>query len=160
MKLISDITDFFQTLTFVDFVFFFAVIVLLILIISLIYFIKINEEVLKEDSSKEKSDLELISEAIEKDSSNKSVNFTTFEKEQEDKAIISYDELVTKNKNYDLNYLEEKEVDGVSVKKINLEDMYSSDVLKKEESAPIRVISYKKEEEFLQTLKNLQSILN
>ncbi len=161
MGFINSMVDFFNTLTFIDFVFFFAVIVLLILIIVLIYFIKINEEVLNREPEKTKNELELINDAIKNDVENKEVNFTHFEKEQEDKAIISYDELVKKSKNYDLNYSEEKEVDGVSIKKINLEDMYlESDYKNDSNTVQIRVVSYKKEEEFLQTLKNLHTLLN
>ncbi len=158
MELLNDVTEFFSALTFIDFVFFFAVVILLILIITLIYFIKINEEVLNRETNVKKSDLEIINEAIKEDVIKGNVHFTNFEKEQEDKAIISYDELVKKSKNYDLNYTEEKEVDGLSIKKINLEDMYHESDNK--EKIEIRVISYKKEEEFLQTLKNLHTLLS
>ena len=45
MNIFKDILGFLNTLTFIDYVFFFAVVILIILIVSLIYFIKINDEV-------------------------------------------------------------------------------------------------------------------
>ncbi len=162
MQLLDDITSFVSTLTFIDFAFFFAVIVLLVLIVTLMYFIKVNEEVLKNSREpvKPKSELELINDAIKKDAEREAVRFTTFEEEQEEKAIISYDELVKKSKNYDLNYIEEKKIDDLVVKQVNLDDMLSKKESKQPIIEPIRVISYKKEEEFLKALKNLQSILS
>ncbi len=161
MGIFKDISSFMETLTFIDYAFFFAIIVLLILIVTLMYFIKLNEEVLKkaDEPVRVKSELELINEAIKKDVEKENVRFTTFEKEQEDKAIISYDELVKKSKTYDINYLEEKKLDDVIVKQVNLDNMLS-----KKEIKPtienVRVISYHKEEEFLKALKNLKSILS
>ncbi len=157
MQILYDMKDFLETLTFVDFVFFFAVIVLLILIITLIYFIKINEEVLNE--SKSKSELELINEAILKDNESLTNNFVSFEKEQEEKAIISYDELIKKNNNCTISYSEEKEIDGLLVKKIETSSDYNENIVVPDTSS-VRVISYQKEEEFLKALKNLKSMLS
>ncbi len=159
MEILSDINKFVQTLTFVDFVFFFAVVVLIILIIALVYFIRVNEEVLRKENEKPKSELEMIKDAISSESKEKNVIMSTFEKEQEDKAIISYEELLNKSKNYGINYLEEKEVDGLTIKKVNLSDMYTKEEEPKTVE-PIRVVSYKKEEEFLVALKNLKSLLS
>ncbi len=155
MELFTDILEFLKTLTFVDYVFFAAIILLLILIITLIYFIKINEEVLNIEV-KEKTELEKLSETLSKEQKPRVVNMTTFEKEQEDRAIISYEELVKNSKNYDINYSEEKNIDGISIKKIDL----NGEKLINKSTIDIRVVSYKKEEEFLSMLKNLQTLLN
>ena len=86
------------------------------------------------------------------------IQFTDYEKDQEDKAIISYDELLHKSNNYELNYETEELYDDLSVKKVNLDDL----VNRKVEANPnvsVRVISFAKEEAFLEALKRLQKEL-
>ncbi len=157
MSIVDSIIAFLNTLTIIDFLFFFAVILLLVLIVSLVYFIKVNEDVLM--PSRPKSELEIINEALLSETKKAESSFNSFEKEQEDKAIISYEELVKKNKNYDLNYTQEIDVDGIMVKKVDLENL-THETTNDIPMTTVRVISYKKEEEFLQTLKNLQNLLN
>ncbi len=159
MKIINDVKDLFGTITFIDFIFFFAIIALLILIVILVHFIKINNEVLLNNRTiiKPKSDLEQINEELVNAAN--TVKFTNYEIEQEEKAIISYEELLRKKQPHELNYLEEKEIDGLSIKKINIDDMYSEKT-PKNDIIETRVISYQKEEEFLKTLKVLKSLLN
>lgn len=162
MKLFSDIGKFLGTLTFADLVFFFAVLVLMILIVTLIYFIKINNDELEEtDASNETPEMKIIKE-ITKDINTDNlpnIEFTEYEKDQENKAIISYEELLGKTNNYELNYEKEETFDDLSVKKVNLENLVSL----KEEKTPkidVRVISYHEEEAFLRTLKQLQKNLS
>lgn len=162
MKLFSDIGKFLGTLTFADLVFFFAVLVLMILIVTLIYFIKINNDELEEtDTSNETPEMKIIKE-ITKDINTDNlpnIEFTEYEKDQENKAIISYEELLGKTNNYELNYEKEETFDDLSVKKVNLENLVSL----KEEKTPkidVRVISYHEEEAFLRTLKQLQKNLS
>ena len=84
--------------------------------------------------------------------------FTDYEKDQEDKAIISYDELVNKGANYELNYETEEMHDDLSVKKVDLDNL----VNKSNSTASnieVRVISFQKEEAFLEALKRLQKEL-
>ena len=159
MKIFSDIWEFIKALTFVDIVFFFAVMILMILIVTLIYFIKINSEEEK-DKKEETAEMKIVKEIqknIGKDEP--TINFTEYEKDQEDKAIISYDELLNKNNSkYGLNYEKEEVQDDFSVKKVNLDDL----VNKNSEEVPkvdVRVISFAKEEAFLQALKQLQKEL-
>lgn len=151
MNLFSDIGTFLKSLTFVDVVFFFAVILLLILIIVLIYFIKINDHVFEEKQNKVPPK-EIVIE-------NKPIieSKTDYEKDQEDKAIISYDELIKKGNYNQINYEDEKRNDDLEIKKINLENTnnFNVDEIKTE----VRVISYQKEEEFLKALKVLQASL-
>jgi hypothetical protein len=160
MKLLSDIWEFLQTLNFVDYIFFFAIVVLLILIITLIYFIRVNDDVF-EDPKIDSNDLKKITKQLEEEQPR--VEFTPYEKDQEEKAIISYEELLNKSKSGSINYEEEHDVGDVHVKKINLDELVS-DIPQKnphiEPTPTVRVISYQKEEEFLRTLKTLQSLLN
>ena len=159
MKLFSDIWEFLKTLNFVDIVFFFAVLVLMILIVTLIYFIRINNDEEPKDKLEETAEMKIareIQENLGKEENN--VKFTEYERDQEDKAIISYDELLNKGNNYSLNYEAEEMKDDVSIKKVNLDDL-----LKKQETempkVDVRVISFAKEEAFLQALKQLQKEL-
>lgn len=86
------------------------------------------------------------------------IKFTDYEKDQEDKAIISYDELLNKGTNYELNYEKEEMHDDLSVKKVDLDNLVnkSNNTVKNIE---VRVISFQKEEAFLEALKRLQKEL-
>lgn len=118
MDFINEIIYFLSSLSVDDYIFFFAVIVLFILVVSLIYFIKI------EDNSVPSNELEAISKKIEKEYKPARVEFSNFEKEQEKEAIISYDELVENSKKYELNYENETVVDGLIVQKVDNEEMF------------------------------------
>ncbi len=160
MKLFSDIWEFLKTLNFVDIVFFFAVLILMVLVVTLIYFIKINNDEEVKDKKEETAEMKIVREIQENlGKEEPTVNFTEYEKDQEDKAIISYDELLNKNNSkYGLNYEKEEVQDDFSVKKVNLDDL----VNKNSEEVPkvdVRVISFAKEEAFLQALKQLQKEL-
>ena len=87
------------------------------------------------------------------------IQFTDYEKDQEDKAIISYDELLNKEtNNYELNYETEEMHDDLSVKKVDLDNLVnkSNNAVSNLE---VRVISFQKEEAFLEALKRLQKEL-
>ena len=148
-----------MALRLVDIIFFFAVLILMILIVTLIYFIKINNET--EEKDLEETQEMKIAKELKKNMKNKeeaNINFTNYEQEQEDKAIISYDELLKKGSNYELNYETEEMHDDLSVKKVNLDNL----IKEKNDSTPnleVRVISFQKEEAFLEALKRLQQEL-
>lgn len=159
MRIFSDIGNFLLALRFVDVVFFLAVLILMILVITLIYFIKINDGEFKKKTCEETAEMRIVRDLKDNmNGENKTVQFTDYEKEQENKAIISYDELVKKSNNYDLNYVEEKNIDDLTVKQVDLDNLFN----KKQEnmaSIEVRVISFAKEEAFLQALKQLQQEL-
>jgi hypothetical protein len=131
MKILIDIADLFKTFEFLDYILFFAVILLVILIIILIYFIKINEN---------------NPVIVETQNDFEEPEFSSFEEEQEKKAIISYSEL----KGFkDIKTLHEEETttkDGLTVKKINITNDVETD-------------NYHDEKEFLETLKKLKDRL-
>lgn len=161
MKLFDDIINFINTLSFADLVFFFAVMILMILIVTLIYFIKINNEEEKEDKLKETAEMKIVQEITKNIDTTEApnINFTEYEKDQENKAIISYEELLKKKQNYELNYETEDYYDDLSVKKVDLDNLVNL----KEERVPkidVRVISFAEEEAFLQALKQLQKELS
>ena len=126
MSVIQDIGDFLKTLSFIDIVFFFSITILMILIVTLIYFIRINED--DKEEKEETAEMKIVKEIRENMKSDDEVviKFTDFEKDQEDKAIISYDELLNKNNNYGLNYEKEDIYDDLSVKKVNLDNLMNN----------------------------------
>ena len=158
MKLFNDIISFLKTLSFADIIFFFAVLVLMILVVTLIYFIKINNE--KDEELEETTEMKIVRE-ITKNLDNEpapAVEYTEYEKDQETKAIISYEELLGKTNNYELNYEKEEYYDDLSVKKVDLDNLVNLKE-KKDQKIEVRVISYQEEEAFLQALKQLQKNL-
>lgn len=82
-----------------------------------------------------------------------------YEKDQEEKAIISYDELLKKHNRCAINYEKEEVMDDLIVKKVNLNNLVNESV-EEEIKEEVRVISYQKEEAFLNALKELNGLLN
>ena len=147
-----------MALRLVDIIFFFAVLILMILIVTLIYFIKINNET-EEKDLEETQEMKIAKELRDSmKNSEPTIKFTDYEKDQEDKAIISYDELLNKGNNYELNYEKEEMHDDLSVKKVDLDNLVnkSNNAVSNLE---VRVISFQKEEAFLEALKRFQKEL-
>ena len=174
MQIINDTLSFLKTLSFVDVVFFFAVLALMLLVIVLIYFLRENQMeednniTFKQDIDKKKIDssnntemdsLKEITEALE-NAEPSTVNLNKYEEEQEEKAIISYEELLKRKTDFAINYSEEENLDDdLTVKKVDLDNLVNRDVVVKPE-IKVSVISYEKEEAFLEALKQLQQKLN
>ncbi len=173
MQIIDDIMNFLKTLSFVDVVFFFAVLALMLLIIVLIYFIRENraEEEMNfpsqgnnlppknDNNSDEITSLKEITEALE-NAEPSAINLNKYEEDQEEKAIISYDELLKRKNDFAINYSEEESLDDdLTVKKVDLDNLINKEVRVKPE-IKVSVISYEKEEAFLEALKKLQQTLN
>lgn len=175
MQILSDIINFIKTLSFVDIIFFGAVLGLMMLIITLIYFIKENNEddadvktpiinksttpVIETSTNNEITNLKEITAALE-NAEPSAINLNNYEVEQEEKAIISYDELIKHKNNFAINFSEEENIaENLTVKKVDLENLVNKD----KEAKPainVTVISYDKEEAFLKALKSLQQTLN
>ena len=149
-----------MALRLVDIIFFFSVLILMVLVVTLIYFIKINNVEEPKKDLEETQEMKIAKELRDNmKSSDKMIQFTDYEKDQEDKAIISYDELLNKgNSNYELNYETEEMHDDLSVKKVDLDNLVnkSNNTVSNLE---VRVISFQKEEAFLEALKRLQKEL-
>ena len=173
MQILDDIMNFLKTLSFVDVIFFFAVLALMLLIIVLIYFIRENhyeEEInnltpgnnlppITNNNSDEIASLKEITEALE-NAEPSAINLNKYEEDQEEKAIISYDELLKKKNDFAINYSEEEALDeDLTVKKVDLDNLINKEVRVKPE-IKVSVISYEKEEAFLEALKKLQQTLN
>lgn len=175
MAFFKNFIEILSALTLVDFIFFSSMMLLIILVVSLIYFIKINREEMPEeikvqdeqqpieietlnvydDENDAIIDLESITKALEERKVSP-IEMTDYEIEQEERAIISYDELLERSKNLSLNYeIEEEPNPEINIKKVDLENLVSK-VEDNKPSLEVRVISYKKEEAFLEALKNLK----
>lgn len=163
-QFIKDIIAFIHTLSLVDIVLYFAVLTLIVLVISLIYIFKNNTEDIPVNKENTTDDLDLksIVETID-ENPKQLVDMTKYEEEQEEKAIISYEELL-KTSPIPIKYEEEQMVDDeVQVKKVNLDSFLSNNSTKKEERTPnieMTKTHYEHEEEFLKTLKQLCDLLN
>lgn len=118
---------------------------------------KIEKEV--NDEEGELLDLEGLTQKLKAEEQDDKIKFTEYEKDQEEKAIISYDELLEKHNKYGINYEKELHMDDLVVKKVNLNDLENKDV-QDEVKENVRVISYKREEDFLAALKELDALLN
>ena len=137
--------------------------IIFLLLISIIVLNKVkNKERSMETINKAKKDmldLEAITKNIETDYRPINIELTSYEQEQENNAIISYEELVSnKDKrivNYDDNYESDSEI---SVKKVDLSDKIGKNAIP-ETKIEVTLMSYEKEEAFLKALRQLQSDL-
>ena len=156
-SLITDIITFFKTLTFIDYVLYLAMLVLVILIVSLIYLLR-TADIEEIEDDEEEFDIKKAIEEIEL-SDNREIEINDYEREQEENAIISYEELLNSAKKNKLNYKSDELLgDTVSVKKFDLDNLVSEEP--EDVKLDVRVISYAHEEAFLQALKNLQKLLD
>lgn len=156
MQILKDIIGFIKALSEIDYLLYFAVLVLIILIVSLLYIIRTSEE--EEEVKGTNSEIEDL-KSIVSDIENREpqiAKLNDYEAEQEEKAIISYEELLAKNK-MDIKYEEEKiNNEEISIKKINLNTLME----KPKEKKNIGFYNYEREEEFLKSLQALNKLLN
>ena len=104
---------------------------------------EVKEEIKEknDDEEGELLDLESLTKKWKQEKNNEKLKIDNYEKEQEEKAIISYDELLKKKNHYAINYEKEEVVDDLIIKKVNLNDL----VNKEEEentNSEVKVISY------------------
>lgn len=187
INIFKDIVQILSSLSIVDYVLYFAVIALIILIVSLIYVIETEKEEIKEEKNnkeltmniekEEDIDLQSIINAID-ESPKPTIDLTAYEEEQENNAIISYDELVNGVKQKEIYYTKEEMVDDViPVKKITLDtpkepvvNIRNFEITPGEPKIPYsseeksgveeKIFAYEKEEAFLKALKQLNELLN
>lgn len=195
MNILEDIWAIISSLSIVDYILYFGIITLICLVISLIYILKtekleqedkdVFEEGQLETSKDEEIDLQNIVNIID-ENPKPLVDMTAYEEEQEQKAIISYDELIKAAQAGSLSYDNEELVDDViPVKKIQVspmelpklkenESVISSLELPQKEpklevdtvvsptptTAQVKLFSYEKEEAFLKALQQLSELLN
>lgn len=141
----------------------FIIIVVSLLIISILslQFMKSREKKMEkiDKAQKDMLDLEAITKNIESDYKPINIELTSYEKEQENNAIISYEELLSNKNSHRINYDEAFKTDsGISVKKVDLRENFEKSTVR-ETKIEVSLMSYEKEEAFLKALKQLQSDL-
>lgn len=156
-----DIVSFLKSLSLIDYVLYFAILILIVLVVSLLYLLKttgIDEE---EIDNKDENDFD-IKNAIEQISQEqpKNIDLTEYEKEQEEKAIISYEELVNSIKRNKINYADEFNDNNISIKKIDLDNLISEEAEDQSANYYYKQINFQHEEKYLKELKELISLLD
>jgi hypothetical protein len=153
----------------------FLIIVLLIFIaITIVYIIhiqletnnykikKMNENVpVYKEVPKDNESLDLLSltKELETIPKERVVDMTPYEAEQEEKAIISYDELVKKNYSGDISYSDTTDNDDILVKQVDLTDTQRINLESIKDEKVVNLLDYKHEEQFLEELKDLDNKL-
>ena len=159
-SIIENIFGFLYTLSMGDYIFLIATFVIILAFVYVLYLIKRDEDMGSLYSNDDISYLENVKEKLESEYKPNEIELTDYEKEQEESAIISYEELI-KNKNkmnisYDENY--KSDTEEINVKKIMLNDKG----IKEEDTKTldVKLMNYDKEEAFLVALKQLQKNLS
>lgn len=181
MQFLEDIISFVKSLSMIDIILYFAVLVLIILIISLIYVIKTSEEENDEEEKKPHQTISFPKFKIKQEEEKETkdaidlkdivstidelpkpiVDMNVYETEQEEKAIISYDELVNTSKFHPINYDTDELIDNeVRVKKVNLEQITNPNINEEPPKVEVKLFQYEREEQFLKTLQKLNELLN
>ncbi|MDD2504965.1 MAG: hypothetical protein PHF21_01680 [Bacilli bacterium] len=162
-EVLSNLLGFIYSFSMGDYFFFIGTFLLIVLFIYILYLIKLSEieEVkdTKENSTVDSFDLEAVTKAIEEDYRPDAIKLTSYENEQEQSAIISYEELVSNKYKTGINYDDEysSDIPDISVKKINLTNDTQTI---KEPKLEVKLMQYDKEEAFLKALKELQENLS
>lgn len=108
-------------------------------------------------------ELQNIREELENTPKERKIEMTPFEAEQEEKAIISYDELIKKADNVSINYSDTPNNPETNIlfKQVDLDKtgQIELDPIKKAFNTKIDITSYEHEEAFLEALKNLKDSL-
>ena len=164
-----DIKGFLSSLSQIDFLLYIAILFLIILVVSLLYILKNSDTYEEEETenleiSNNEFDINEAAAILEKEIPD-IAKYTPYEEEQEEKAIISYDELVAQNQKK--HQYAEKVIDNeeLSIKKIDLtKKVTMPDMPKTNEPVPNKLapnlLKYNKEEEFLKTLKAFSKLLD
>ena len=145
--------------------FIFITIVLLLILTSIVTLLTIrNKEKHMDTLNKAKRDmidLEAITKNLEDNYRPQVIELTNYEREQEESAVISYEELLKKKTsnvvNYDTSYVNDG---AVEVKKLDLrENVEKEETYIPSQKIEVNLFDYEKEEAFLKALRQLQSDL-
>jgi len=162
---ISNVKYFLSLLVFSDYIYFGLIISLIILLVILLYLIRSGEESLEWENSNpfkntnnDQSDIIKIAKEIANSGEQLNIDLTSYEMKEEEDSIISYEELLKKNKSSSLNYEEDFSNEDIAIKKVDI----ISSVTPSEEQTRFKplTLSYEKEEALLAALKQLQKNLS
>lgn len=163
-EMYENLVGFIYSLSMGDYFFFIGTFLLIVLFVYILYLIKCSDGEEVEDAVSEKKDdfdIEAVTKAIEKDYKPETIRLTSYEEEQENNAVISYEELLKNKDKISVSYDDEYEFEEptLSVKKFDLTNTSETPVID-ESKLKVQLMSYEKEEEFLKALKDLQSNLS
>lgn len=164
-EVLENLVGFIYSLSMGDYFFFIGTFLLIVLFVYILYLIKcsdVEEEVSSNSEVKKDSfDIEAVTKAIEKDYKPETIRLTSYEEEQENNAVISYEELLKNKDKKSVSYDDEYEFEEptLNVKKFDLTNTSETPVID-ESKLKVQLMSYEKEEEFLKALKDLQSNLS
>ena len=136
----------------------FYVIFIILIALSLVmfYLVYSQNKQLKEQSEIE--ELQALTKELAIIPREKRIEMTPYEEEQEQRAIISYDELLKRGNNQDISYSNEENIDDILVKHVDIENTNKIDL--KQINREFDKSTYEHEETFLNNLKNLQKTLD
>lgn len=142
----------------IDVVLIIAIVLWLILISIVLYIrLKSREKIMDaiKKAKKDRIDLEAITRNIEENYKPAMIELTSYEQEQENNAIISYQELLSNKDSKQVNYDDEFESTmDIDVKKVDLTKSSGSEIPKTK--IEVSLMNYQQEEAFLKALKQLQ----
>lgn len=163
---LENILGFLYALSMGDYFFLIATFLLILALIYIIYLIKrdgfMDEKRFEVTNDNDSMDILSICEAIETDYKPGTIELTSYEEEQENNAIISYEELVKSKNTNKINYDSEYKYDSdeLNVRKIQIDEYKISEKAEKEIELKVKLMHYDKEEAFLTALKQLQQNLS
>lgn len=164
-EIYENLVGFIYSLSMGDYFFFIGTFLLIVLFVYILYLIKCSDgeevNVKSNTTNKDSFDIEAVTKAIEKDYKPEAIRLTSYEEEQENNAVISYEELLKNKDKVSVSYDDEYEFEEptLSVRKFDLTNTSETPVID-ESKLRVQLISYEKEEEFLKALKDLQSNLS
>ena len=152
-NVLENIFGFLYTLSMGDYIFFVSTFIIIILFLYVLYLL--NKDSSIKSDNEDVNYLENIKKELENNYKPEYSNITEYEKEQEENAIISYEELLNTKNNY--NYSEEYiSNDDIVIKKVNLDNKSNN---REEKKLDVKLLDYSEYEEFLTALKQLQNNL-
>ena len=163
-EMYENLVGFIYSLSMGDYFFFIGTFLLIVLFVYILYLIKCSDGEEVENAVSDKKDdfdIEAVTKAIEKDYKPETIRLNSYEEEQENNAVISYEELLKNKDKISVSYDDEYEFEEptLSVKKFDLTNTSETPVID-ESKLKVQLMSYEKEEEFLKALKDLQSNLS
>lgn len=157
---LKDLFGFMYSLSMGDYFFFIGTILLIVLLVYIVYLIKCGDE---EETviGKDGFDIEAVCKNIEKNYKPETIKLTSYEEEQENNAIISYDELIKNKDKINISYDDEynSPVPELTVRKISISEDKNENTLEMPK-LNVKMFEYEEEENFLKALKELQKDLS
>ena len=188
-QLLNSLLNFIEALSLNDIIFFSAVVALIVLAVTMIYLVKSSRDYNAEeaygdfqeddllglagddtsdilpratDEPEKLVDLAMLTKIL-KEQKSETIDLNKYEEDQEEKAIISYEELLEHTGNFKLNYKEE-ENNGILVKTVDLDNLATIDssmeTSRNLDISDIQLFDYAKEEAFLKALKDMKRMLS